>query len=413
MKRLLIPGLLSLFVIAACDTSKLAVTSADDVYAVPSEELAKAKARAEEEAKARALAREQERAQYGSNYSVTDAPDTAGSNNPYYREPEYSSDDYYDYAYAARINRFYNPIGVGYYDSYYTNVYTYNPNPLFYGTSIYSSYNFGMPSSYFGIGFGYGFGNGWYSTPYYSWGYPYYSYGLGYYNNFGYYDPFFGGYSYFPGYYYNNSYWNGYYNGYNRGYWNGYYNNGWTYFNQFDNNSGYQHLSNGPREVHSGGMRNSSGQPRAGLTESQAYYQQVADQQSRSDRFVTRSNQRVRATTADQTSGSGARVNSAGNGGRGATYNSQGSSTRSSETRGSSSRNQGRVYNDNRQQGTQMERSSGQKNSSSGQQSNWGSNNNSNSGTRSSGGSSSRGSSGSSGGSSSPRGGSSGGGRTR
>src|SRR5690606_34044306 len=55
------------------------------------------------------------------------------------------------YEYASRINRFHNPIGVGYYDSYYTNMYTYTGNPAFYGTSIYSGYGWGMPSQQFGV----------------------------------------------------------------------------------------------------------------------------------------------------------------------------------------------------------------------------------------------------------------------
>ena len=38
----------------------------------------------------------------------------------------YSDDDYYDYAYTARLRRFYTPVvGVGYFDDYYTNMYWY------------------------------------------------------------------------------------------------------------------------------------------------------------------------------------------------------------------------------------------------------------------------------------------------
>ncbi|GIV29427.1 MAG: hypothetical protein KatS3mg028_0493 [Bacteroidia bacterium] len=84
------------------------------------------------------------------------------NNNPYYKEPNYNKDDYYDYEYAARIKRFYNPVsGLGYYDNWYTNYGFYGaPN---YGSSIYMGY--GNYSPYMGYG--------------YSWGNPYYSYGFG------------------------------------------------------------------------------------------------------------------------------------------------------------------------------------------------------------------------------------------
>lgn len=131
------------------------------------------------------------------------------NNNPYYREPNYSKDDYYDYEYAARIKRFYNPVsGLSYYDNWYTNYGFYGyPN---YGSSIYMGY--GNFSPY--LGYGYSWGN-----PYYSyglgttWGYPY-SYG----NNWGYspwygYSPYYGGYypysyGYSPYYGYNPYYYN-------------------------------------------------------------------------------------------------------------------------------------------------------------------------------------------------------------
>src|ERR1700740_2291380 len=111
-------------------------------------------------------------------------------NNPYYKDRAYSPDDYYDNQYASRIKRFYNPTnGLGYYDSYYTNSYFYNQNPAYYGTSIYSSYNFWGPSynsmvyannigGYGGYSPGIGYGNycgmnglgwGWgYQSPYYN-----------------------------------------------------------------------------------------------------------------------------------------------------------------------------------------------------------------------------------------------------
>ncbi|GIV26260.1 MAG: hypothetical protein KatS3mg027_0074 [Bacteroidia bacterium] len=129
------------------------------------------------------------------------------NNNPYYKEPNYSKDDYYDYEYASRIKRFYNPVsGLGYYDNWYTNCGFYGcPN---YGSSIYMGW--GNFSPYMSIGYNY------------MWGSPYYSYGLGwgypysYWNNWGYspwygYSPYYGGYypyGYSPYYGYNPYYYN-------------------------------------------------------------------------------------------------------------------------------------------------------------------------------------------------------------
>lgn len=139
------------------------------------------------------------------------------NNNPYYREPNYNKDDYYDYEYAARIKRFYNPVsGLSYYDNWYTNYGFYGyPN---YGASIYTGY--GNFSPYLGYG--------------YSWGNPYYSYGLGttlgypyaYWNNWGY-SPWF---AYSP---YGNPYWG----------WNNPY-----YYNSMDINS----MTYAPRISHEG-----------------------------------------------------------------------------------------------------------------------------------------------------------------
>lgn len=121
----------------------------------------------------------------------------------------YNPDDYYDYAYSARIRRFYDPYAYNsYYNDYYTNSFWYDPSPWNFGTSIYMGYNWWGPSYSFGY-------NPWYMNPYYGYGFGYdygYGYGLGY----GY-----GGYG------------NGYYNGY----WNGYYDG--NYYNSYDYNSFY------------------------------------------------------------------------------------------------------------------------------------------------------------------------------
>ena len=109
----------------------------------------------------------------------------------------YSSDNYYDFTYSSRIRRFHSPImyNYGYYSGFYTDYYWYNPDPFYWGSSIYSGYN-------------------WHS--------PYYNY----------YSPF----------YYNYYSWNHYgYHGHHHGYNN--YSNYSNYYNRFDENS----YSYGPR----------------------------------------------------------------------------------------------------------------------------------------------------------------------
>ena len=82
----------------------------------------------------------------------------ADSINPNYQDPNFKYDDYYDNAYAARVSRFQNPIyGTGYYDSYYTNQYSYTGNPSTYGNSIYSNSNY--PSNNYNSYNSYGMGN--------------------------------------------------------------------------------------------------------------------------------------------------------------------------------------------------------------------------------------------------------------
>jgi uncharacterized membrane protein YgcG len=81
---------------------------------------------------------------------------------------EYNEDDYYDYAYTARIRRFHRPyLTYDYYSDYYTNLYWYNSDPWYWGTSIYLGYHWWYPS-YWGY-------YSWYS-PYWYYGYPYYGY---------------------------------------------------------------------------------------------------------------------------------------------------------------------------------------------------------------------------------------------
>jgi len=135
--------------------------------------------------------------------------------NTYITNNYYDEDDYYDYAYTARIRRFHYPGGWGYYDNYYTNSYWYDYNPYSWGVSIYMGYNWWGPGYYYS------------GHPYYSyWGYqpypyPYYTCNAGYYNG----------------------YWNGYYQGYYNGLYGGCYNNPY-YYNSYDFNTHYYY---GPR----------------------------------------------------------------------------------------------------------------------------------------------------------------------
>ena len=196
-------------------------------------------------------------------YTDSTTGNTYITNNNYYND-QFVYDDYYDYSYAARIRRFQNPsYGFGYYNNYYTNSYYYNYDPYFYGTSIYSSYNFWGPS----ITFNYGWGN--YPLGFGGWGSPYYGfncfnnwygYNNWYGNNWGYNNGYWNGYNngFWNG--YNNGYWNGYNNGYWNGYNNGYYNN---YYNTFDNSSNFYY---GHRSV------NQSGSGYAGKTSFKEQY---------------------------------------------------------------------------------------------------------------------------------------------
>ena len=78
---------------------------------------------------------------------------------------DYDEDDYYDYAYSARIRRFHSPvIYYDYYADYYTNMYWYTYDPFYWGTSIYLGYSWWYPTYY----------SRWYDPFYWSWYSPYY-----------------------------------------------------------------------------------------------------------------------------------------------------------------------------------------------------------------------------------------------
>ena len=99
----------------------------------------------------------------------------------------FNYDDYYDYEYSSRLRRFHSDdyLSDDYYSDYYTNYYWYDPDPYYYGTSIYLGYDWWYPSySYyyrpgwymgfgwggfgFGVGLGFGYGGYWGG-----WGWPF------------------------------------------------------------------------------------------------------------------------------------------------------------------------------------------------------------------------------------------------
>lgn len=89
---------------------------------------------------------------------------------------DFTMDDYYDYAYTARLHRFHDIAPIyGYYDDRYTNVYWYDRDFLLWGTSIYYGYRWWWPtygyygswicspwSLYTGYGNWWGWHNSWY-----------------------------------------------------------------------------------------------------------------------------------------------------------------------------------------------------------------------------------------------------------
>ncbi len=295
---LIVPILALLF--SSCKTAKVAGYS-DDVYSRPTEELHLAKIAAEQKMQKEAVEKQKQE-------NERMAQITKDIANPNYKDPTYNKDDYYDYQYASKVKRFNNPIpGAGYYDNYYTNSYTYNQNPAMYGTSIYSSYNYLMPSNQFnnygnGISLGYGYNSGYnnnygynqcmscggyngYNSYGSNYGYNPYGFNSGYYSGYGGYNPY--GYNYY-GY---NPYNSGYgYNSY--GYSNGYNNTGWGYYNGHDPNSAYSKMTYGPRGSNGGG--NNTRTTTAGMavpeefknSERQAFMQSVVQKQEETPRFT-------------------------------------------------------------------------------------------------------------------------------
>lgn len=182
------------------------------------------------------------------DYSTNDGSTVV---NNYYNDP-FEMDDYYDYMYSSRIRRFHrNNNMFGYYDPWFTNSYFYNPNPMMFGSSIYSSYGFFNPYVPWGFnnwnrpgfnigwnsfsGFYMGWNSGW-NNPWQMYNNPWR------WNNWGY-DPWMSPFSYNP-WGYNPWGFNGG-NAFNNGYMLGYSNalmynnmmNNPMYYNSFDNNT--------------------------------------------------------------------------------------------------------------------------------------------------------------------------------
>ncbi|MDP4290256.1 MAG: hypothetical protein Q8908_04170 [Bacteroidota bacterium] len=152
----------------------------------------------------------------------------------------FNYDDYYDYSYASRIRRFqYAPFN-DYYNDYYTNRYWYNYDPMYWGSSIYSSWGWSPSMSF-------------YMSPFsMSWGI--YSPFNSFYDPF--YDPFMFGYGYYPyGFGYNN-YMMGYYNGFYDGYY-GYYGLGYGRYGY--GGGGYSNSLDKNASVYYGPKRNTLG----------------------------------------------------------------------------------------------------------------------------------------------------------
>jgi len=162
------------------------------------------------------------------------ATENTGQDDYYYVEDGY--EDYYDYEYASRIDRFHNSYGnFGYYDPCYSNAY-YTP-----GLSFGMGYGMGWPSSYFSVGFGWGYSyyNPWYYDPWYN--------------------PYYGG-SYWAG--YNNGYWNGYYAG-----GGGYYPGGGGYYPGEGGNSYYPGDYYGPRNSRGSSLSGGAGSRDSRITD--------------------------------------------------------------------------------------------------------------------------------------------------
>ncbi len=196
-------GLL-LLVFSACSTSQTTTAVHDDIY------FSRAQA-AKLAENALTASPDHVQAIAPSTNQQAPAPEAYNSNNEaqnsqseYYSDPsgntyitnQYFADAMYqDYYFSSRIRRFHrNWATFGYYDPLFSDIYWYNYDPFFYGSSIYIGYDpfwsFGWPS--------------YYSWGYRPWGWAHYGYGWGY-----------------------GSPWGSYWAGHQYGYWAGYHDRYW------------------------------------------------------------------------------------------------------------------------------------------------------------------------------------------
>ncbi len=133
--------------------------------------------------------------------------------------------DFYDFSYASRIRRFHRPYATfSYYDPFFTNMYFYTHNPMYYGVSIYMGFG-ASPFYYPGYFMMSPWYNSWYWNPYTSW-----------YAGF------------YPSAYWmwgwRHTYWAGYHHGFYAGLYNPY---GWGYYSHFYNSHDGSNYFYGPR----------------------------------------------------------------------------------------------------------------------------------------------------------------------
>ena len=132
---------------------------------------------------------------------IGEEPDTSANTDTV--NGSFDRENYYDYAYTARINRFHRGMGWNYFDGYYTNMYWYTGNPYYWGASIYYAWDPWF-SPYWNTWYYHGWGGSYWHI---GWGYdPFFCYGWGY-------DPFWG-FGWYSPWYYDPYYYHGYYGHY-------------------------------------------------------------------------------------------------------------------------------------------------------------------------------------------------------
>ncbi|MFO7999340.1 MAG: hypothetical protein R6U86_10210, partial [Bacteroidales bacterium] len=171
---------------------------------------------------------------------------------------QYYDSGYYDFAYAARLRRFYSPVYYrpAYYDPFFTNMYWYTYNPFYSGVSIY--HGFGAMSMYY---------PGYLYNPAFFWENPYYSmhsYYMGYSGFYGSWSPY-SPYTYHMG-YHPWPFFHSYHSGYYRGFYSGLHYNPYYYqyiYNSFDPSNYYY----GHRNSVGGGTRGRALRPETTFAE--------------------------------------------------------------------------------------------------------------------------------------------------